>query len=79
MWAMQRSQTYLQLLPNSAVTQIHSEWHSPKPCMLLPQGSKLQLHEGDAEEPDVSDLRLLPDTESLADRPKACLQVRRTA
>lgn len=29
----------------------------------------------DAEEPDISDMKLLPDTQSLADRLKACLQV----
>lgn len=39
-----------------------------------PQGSKLVLHAGDAEDPDIaSDLTLLPDTETLADRPKPCL------
>lgn len=34
----------------------------------------MTLHAGDAEDPDlVSDLMLLPDTETLADRPKPCL------
>jgi hypothetical protein len=38
------------------------------------QGSKLVLHDGDAEDADItSDLALLPDTEALADRPKPCL------
>jgi intraflagellar transport protein 52 len=33
------------------------------------------LHEGDALEPDISnDIKLLPDIETLADRPKPCLQ-----
>lgn len=29
----------------------------------------------DSEEPDLSDLKLLPDTASLADKIKGCLQV----
>lgn len=38
------------------------------------QGSKVVLHSGDAQEPDVAnDIMLLPDTETLADRPKPCL------
>jgi hypothetical protein len=38
------------------------------------QGSKVTLHAADAEDPDISsDLALLPDTETLADRPKPCL------
>jgi hypothetical protein len=38
------------------------------------QGSKVCLHAADAEDPDISsDLALLPDTETLADRPKPCL------
>lgn len=40
------------------------------------QGSKLAMNDVDAEEPDVSDLKLLPDTASLADKLKGCLQVR---
>lgn len=40
------------------------------------QGSALPLHEGDALEPDLlQDVKLLPDIETLADRPKPCLQV----
>jgi hypothetical protein len=32
------------------------------------------LHPGDAQDPDVAnDIMLLPDTETLADRPKPCL------
>lgn len=38
------------------------------------QGSKMVLHAGDAQDPDLaSDIMLLPDTETLADRPKPCL------
>lgn len=38
------------------------------------QGSKVVLHPGDCQDPDVaSDIMLLPDTETLADRPKPCL------
>jgi hypothetical protein len=34
----------------------------------------VSLHAADAEDPDISsDLALLPDTETLADRPKPCL------
>lgn len=39
------------------------------------QGSALTLNDLDAEEPDVSDLKLLPDTQSLAEKLKGCLQV----
>lgn len=46
------------------------------PC---PQATKLSLNEIDAEEPEVSDLKLLPDTASLADKLKGCLQVRAPA
>lgn len=43
-------------------------------CCLHPQGSKVSLHAGDARDPDVAaDIMLLPDTETLADRPKPCL------
>lgn len=43
-------------------------------CVALPQGSKVSLHPGDAQDPDVAnDIMLLPDTETLADRPKPCL------
>jgi hypothetical protein len=42
--------------------------------MSVLQGSKVCLHAADAEDPDISsDLALLPDTETLADRPKPCL------
>ena len=41
------------------------------------QGSRLPLNEVDAEEPEVSDLKLLPDTQSLAEKLKACLQASR--
>lgn len=44
------------------------------PLLPPPQGSRLSLHPGDAQEPDIADTRLLPDTEALADRPKPCLQ-----
>lgn len=38
------------------------------------QGSKVVLHPGDAQDPDIAnDIMLLPDTETLADRPKPCL------
>lgn len=41
---------------------------------MLTQGSKVMLHPGDAQDPDVAnDIMLLPDTETLADRPKPCL------
>jgi hypothetical protein len=41
---------------------------------VLTQGSKVMLHPGDAQDPDVAnDIMLLPDTETLADRPKPCL------
>lgn len=40
------------------------------------QGSAIPLNDLDAEEPDVSDLKLLPDTQSLAEKLKGCLQVR---
>lgn len=42
---------------------------------LRPGREAVPLDAHDAEEPDVSDLKLLPDTQSLADRLKACLQV----
>lgn len=56
--------------------------HNPLINLLPPrtfatQHSKIQLNDIDAEEPDVSDLKLLPDTASLADKLKGCLQVRR--
>jgi hypothetical protein len=42
--------------------------------LALLQGSKVSLHPGDAQDPDVAnDIMLLPDTETLADRPKPCL------
>ncbi|KAG2452057.1 hypothetical protein HYH02_003093 [Chlamydomonas schloesseri] len=41
---------------------------------FLKPNSKIMLNEIDAEEPDVSDLKLLPDTASLADKLKGCLQ-----
>jgi intraflagellar transport protein 52 len=41
---------------------------------LFMQGSQLSLNDLDAEEPDVSDLKLLPDTQSLAEKLKGCLQ-----
>lgn len=40
----------------------------------LRPGSKVALHKEDADDPDVSDLKLLPDTQSLAERVKGCLQ-----
>ena len=39
------------------------------------QGSKVALHQMDAEEPEVSEHRVLPDTQFLAELPKVCLQV----
>lgn len=47
----------------------------PGPVTHPPQNTKLQLNDIDAEDPDVSDLKLLPDTASLADKLKGCLQV----
>lgn len=46
-------------------------------CFLtcrVAQGSKLTLNEVEADDPDVSDLKLLPDTASIADKLKGCLQ-----
>lgn len=55
-----------------SVPDVGQDTHAPP---LRPvQGSRLTLHPGDAEEPELSDARLLPDTEALADRPKPCLQ-----
>ena len=45
---------------------------------MLLQGSALRLDFGDAEEPNVTERHYLPDTEALAERFKACLQVRYT-
>lgn len=44
-----------------------------------PQNSKVILNDIDAEEPEISDLKLLPDTQSLAEKIKGCLQVSRRA
>lgn len=52
---------------NSKVMDFVFKWLRP--------GSKVALNDIDAEEPDVSDLKLLPDTQSLADKLKGCLQV----
>lgn len=51
---------------NSKVMEFVFKWLRP--------GSKVVLNDIDAEEPDVSDLKLLPDTQSLADKLKGCLQ-----
>ncbi|KAG1674864.1 hypothetical protein FOA52_015254 [Chlamydomonas sp. UWO 241] len=51
---------------NSKVMDFVFKWLRP--------GSKVVLNKLDAEEPDVSDLKLLPDTQSLADKFKGCLQ-----
>eukprot|EP00775_Hariotina_reticulata_P010963 gene10963-11117_t len=57
---------YLDKEDNSRISDFIFKWLRP--------GSKLMLHEGDAEDADIaSDLALLPDTETLADRPKPCL------
>ena len=48
----------------------------PPDHYLHEQNSKIVMNDVDAEEPDVSDLKLLPDTASLADKLKGCLQVR---
>jgi len=69
-WAMQLI-TLLQRLP-SCPPPFTSPSHPVHKHTA--QGSRLALHPGDAEEPDLSDARLLPDTEALADRPKPCLQ-----
>ncbi|KAF6258344.1 hypothetical protein COO60DRAFT_1270809 [Scenedesmus sp. NREL 46B-D3] len=51
---------------NSRLSDFVFRWLRP--------GSKVSLHAADAEDPDISsDLALLPDTETLADRPKPCL------
>lgn len=51
---------------NSRLSDFVFKWLRP--------GSKLSLHAADAEDSDISsDLALLPDTETLADRPKPCL------
>jgi len=39
------------------------------------QGSQISLNDHDAKEPHLSDNKLLPDTASLADKLKGCLQV----
>jgi len=51
---------------NSKVMDFVFKWLRP--------GGKVSLNSIDAEEPDVSDLKLLPDTQSLADKVKGCLQ-----
>lgn len=44
----------------------------------LKPSSKLELDPRDTEDPNIGDLRHLPDIESLAERPKSCLQVSHT-
>lgn len=51
---------------NSKVMDFLFKWLRP--------GSKVALNDLDSEEPDVSDLKLLPDTQSMADKLKGCLQ-----
>lgn len=51
---------------NSKLMDFFFKWLRP--------GSKVALHREDADDPDVTDLKLLPDTQSLADRVKGCLQ-----
>ncbi|GLC42371.1 hypothetical protein PLESTB_000654100 [Pleodorina starrii] len=41
---------------------------------FLKPNSKIALNEIEADEPEVSDLKLLPDTASMADKLKGCLQ-----
>lgn len=41
----------------------------------LKPSSKLELDPRDTEDPNIGDLRHLPDMESLAERAKPCLQV----
>lgn len=41
---------------------------------FLKPGSKVTLHHMDAEEPEISEHRVLPDTQFLAELPKVCLQ-----
>ncbi|GMH35422.1 hypothetical protein BSKO_03290 [Bryopsis sp. KO-2023] len=42
----------------------------------LRPNSKLELDPHDAEDPNIGDVKHLPDTEALAERPKCCLQGR---
>jgi hypothetical protein len=60
-----------------ALSQVHMSALCHSMLSLSSQGSRVTLNDVDAEEPDVSDLKLLPDTASLADKLKGCLQVRR--
>jgi len=57
---------YLDKEENSKLMDFVFKWLRP--------GSTVTLNGLDAEEPDVSDLKLLPDTASLADKIKGCLQ-----
>jgi len=57
---------YIDKEENSKLMDFVFKWLRP--------GSKLAMNDVDAEEPDVSDLKLLPDTASLADKLKGCLQ-----
>mmetsp|Transcript_21162 Transcript_21162/g.46315 ORF Transcript_21162/g.46315 Transcript_21162/m.46315 type:complete len:474 (-) Transcript_21162:547-1968(-) len=51
---------------NSKIMDFVFKWLRP--------GSKVVLNDLDAEEPDVSDLKLLPDTQSMSEKLKGCLQ-----
>ncbi|KAJ9521808.1 hypothetical protein QJQ45_024679, partial [Haematococcus lacustris] len=57
---------YIDKEENSKLMEFVFKWLRP--------GSKVALNLVDAEEPDVSDLKFLPDTASLASKFKGCLQ-----
>lgn len=40
----------------------------------LKPGEEVQLHPEDADDPEISDVQLLPDTQSLSDKIKCCLE-----
>lgn len=52
---------------NSKIMDFLFRWLKPE--------SKMKLDMQDADEPIIGDIKHLPDVESLADRPKCCLQV----
>jgi len=70
----ERLHSLLRLTRHPACTcaRIHMRMHHV--CCL--QGSQITLDKADGEDPEVSDIKVLPDTASLADKLKGCLQVR---
>jgi hypothetical protein len=66
------------LAPHLVLLQLFTSCHVLLTPFCAPswQGSKVVLHPMDAEEPEVSEHRVLPDTQFLAELPKVCLQVR---